>query len=107
MISKGNIILTKIIAITAKGIATEYKNFNFFIPKNFLSDFSKKELLNNFTIGQYIYVKIEHIDNDNLQGIANFKILHPLYIKNQKSYSLVETKNGFKNLKKHLLNEIE
>ncbi|MGV2393475.1 UNVERIFIED_CONTAM: S1 RNA-binding domain-containing protein [Campylobacter lari] len=107
MIKKGDILFGIVKSIKDKGIVVKaFNNVRFFIPVSLITDFKKNNIDSIFEEGQKINFIVESIDENQQNGIGNFKANHPLYYRAPYKSSIKETKNGFRSLKKEIKESI-
>ncbi|AKF40881.1 30S ribosomal protein S1 [Mycoplasmopsis canis UFG4] len=100
----GDVVIAKVVKTGNKFITTKTKDgFTFFIDKREISDFSKKNIYEMFSIGEtinFIALKVTTENNQKI-GYGSFKKNHPNELKENISTRLKETPNGFKNIYEH------
>ncbi|EGV00275.1 hypothetical protein [Mycoplasmopsis columbina] len=99
MYKKNNICFGRIIKVSFnKLIVVNNKNFIFTIPHKNITDWKKKNIVQEFKVGEKINFLIEEWSNETKTGIGNFKALHAIYARSPFEAKLQPTKHGFDNL---------
>lgn len=104
-----NIVLTGIITkINKTIIIVELENgYEGILHISNVSDYYVNNLSYMFKQGGEYSFKIIEMDDETKRAKLDWKSIHPRFLKNPFKYDVMETKNGFTNLLKRTLEEIE
>ena len=101
------IVKGKVIGISKTYLEIKLKNEQIgFVHISQVSDYYIPNLETIFQKGDYHHFVVID-DQDESQVKLGWKQIHPRFLKNPFKFEICETKNGFENLKKATLREIE